>query len=362
MAFDPYTEWLGIRTERRPPTHYELLGLTQFEADPQRIRDEAQTRYALVHRYQAGRHSELAVRLLAKITEARETLCDPVRKAQYDASLGGGPTVHVSSPEQHTLLNAPSPKFSTSAPLAASSAAAPSMPLAPMRPPTAVTSAPLPAPVPSPAADNPQPPMPWIETGSATHSGLAGGLFTPDPSGSWTRRCHAERRSFAGVAARLVLDNRTQSRGWVWFAAGAASMYAVMLLMQVGQITQPGGASLALSGENKPASVTNDKNNKRHAAPPTPSSVARRSERADAKPAPSQPDGPSPAGSARDDQLSLAPASQTPSQAGGMPRHEPAPAATPQLPDSPPTNVPVVLETFTNSMGMKFLLIPPATL
>lgn len=41
MTFDPYQEWLGIPPHRRPPTHYDLLGLSEGETDTERIRDAA---------------------------------------------------------------------------------------------------------------------------------------------------------------------------------------------------------------------------------------------------------------------------------------------------------------------------------
>ena len=40
-GFDPYYKWLGIPPEEQPPTHYRLLGIVQFEADPDVIANAA---------------------------------------------------------------------------------------------------------------------------------------------------------------------------------------------------------------------------------------------------------------------------------------------------------------------------------
>lgn len=93
MDFDPYSEWLGIPPGTRPPTYYELLGLTPFESNPQRIQAAAHERYAIVHRYQSGQRQAVAVALLAEIAAAKACLCDPAAKAAYDASLQGRDTV-----------------------------------------------------------------------------------------------------------------------------------------------------------------------------------------------------------------------------------------------------------------------------
>ena len=33
--FDPYHKWLGIKPGRRPPSHYQLLGIDPDEKDPE---------------------------------------------------------------------------------------------------------------------------------------------------------------------------------------------------------------------------------------------------------------------------------------------------------------------------------------
>jgi hypothetical protein len=40
-AFDPYYRWLGIPPSAQPPNHYCLLGLVDFEPDPDVIASAA---------------------------------------------------------------------------------------------------------------------------------------------------------------------------------------------------------------------------------------------------------------------------------------------------------------------------------
>jgi hypothetical protein len=88
-GFDPYQQWLGIPPAEHPPDHYRLLGLPAFTGDRATISRAAQARIAQVRLADAGRQPELAERLVAELTLARQTLLDPPRKATYDAILRG---------------------------------------------------------------------------------------------------------------------------------------------------------------------------------------------------------------------------------------------------------------------------------
>jgi hypothetical protein len=88
-GFDPYQQWLGIPPAGHPPDHYRLLGLPAFTGDRAAISRAAQARIAQVRLADAGRQPELAERLVAELTLARQTLLDPPRKATYDAILRG---------------------------------------------------------------------------------------------------------------------------------------------------------------------------------------------------------------------------------------------------------------------------------
>jgi hypothetical protein len=85
--FDPYLEWLKIPAERRPPTHYELLGLPAFEQDAARIHQAAMDRMALVRRYQLGERAEVVIGLLGELSRAFDCLSDADRKRDYDEQL-----------------------------------------------------------------------------------------------------------------------------------------------------------------------------------------------------------------------------------------------------------------------------------
>jgi hypothetical protein len=107
--FDPYLEWLEIPLPRRPPTHYDLLGLAPFESDAERIQQAALKRIELVRRYKVGRREEAASRLERELTQAWNCLRDETRKKEYDAALRGARTHHVaqqtaseSGPESRT--------------------------------------------------------------------------------------------------------------------------------------------------------------------------------------------------------------------------------------------------------------------
>lgn len=87
MAFDPYESWLGIPADRRPPTHYDLLGLSLFESEAETIEQAALRRMSRVRQHQLGPHSDLSQEILAELARARLILMDPDRRADYDAKI-----------------------------------------------------------------------------------------------------------------------------------------------------------------------------------------------------------------------------------------------------------------------------------
>jgi hypothetical protein len=86
-AFDPYLHWLGIRDPRRPPDHYRLLGVEQFESDPEVLANAADRQMSHVRTFQAGRHSAESQQLLNELAAAKVCLLNPKLKAAYDAAL-----------------------------------------------------------------------------------------------------------------------------------------------------------------------------------------------------------------------------------------------------------------------------------
>ena len=107
--FDPYRDWLHIAASGRPPTHYELLGLAPFEADSRKFQAAASERIAHVRKYQAGKHSDAAIRLMNEISQALTCLTDPASKAAYDRELRGFATVEDAAAEalSKTLTEVP---------------------------------------------------------------------------------------------------------------------------------------------------------------------------------------------------------------------------------------------------------------
>lgn len=88
MAIDVYKEWLGIPEEFRPPTHYQLLRVPDFEDDLQKIENFYKKLNAHIRNYATGDYSVESQELLNELAKAMLCLTDPERKRDYDESLG----------------------------------------------------------------------------------------------------------------------------------------------------------------------------------------------------------------------------------------------------------------------------------
>ncbi len=97
MDFDPYETWLGIPAVRRPPTHYDLLGLAPYECDPAAIDRAALRRMSKVRQHQIGPHSDQSQEILSELARARLILMDPDRRTDYDARLRARGETHPGS-------------------------------------------------------------------------------------------------------------------------------------------------------------------------------------------------------------------------------------------------------------------------
>jgi hypothetical protein len=86
-AFDPYRKWLGIPPKDQPANHYRLLGIANFEDDPDVIENAASRQMAHVRTFQSGRHSAISQRILNELTTAKLCLLQTERKVAYDAHL-----------------------------------------------------------------------------------------------------------------------------------------------------------------------------------------------------------------------------------------------------------------------------------
>jgi hypothetical protein len=87
-TLDVYKSWLGIPDGPRPPGHYELLRLVEFEDDPEKIRANYKKLNAHVRKYASGQYSLRSQELLNELAKAMLCLTDPERKLEYDESRG----------------------------------------------------------------------------------------------------------------------------------------------------------------------------------------------------------------------------------------------------------------------------------
>lgn len=87
--FDPYHKWLGISPSDQPPNYYRLLGISEFESDPQVIDAAADRQLTFLRKQQLGQHQREANDLLNEVARARRVLLKPESKSEYDATLAG---------------------------------------------------------------------------------------------------------------------------------------------------------------------------------------------------------------------------------------------------------------------------------
>ena len=86
-AFDPYHRWLGISKAHRPPTHYQLLSLSQGESDVEVIEEAAIRQTTHLRAYQVGPHADDCTKLLNEVSAARQVLVNPQKRQEYDGNL-----------------------------------------------------------------------------------------------------------------------------------------------------------------------------------------------------------------------------------------------------------------------------------
>ena len=87
QQFDPYRKWLGIPREKQPPHHYQLLGIADFEDDPDVIENAANRQMAHVRSFQTGEHGQKSQELLNELAQAKICLLQMEAKSVYDADL-----------------------------------------------------------------------------------------------------------------------------------------------------------------------------------------------------------------------------------------------------------------------------------
>lgn len=88
MAIDVYKEWLGIPEGPRPPDHYQLLRLVQFEDDVEKVRKNYKKLNGHVRKYATGQYSVESQALLNELAKAMLCLTDEETKQEYDQGMG----------------------------------------------------------------------------------------------------------------------------------------------------------------------------------------------------------------------------------------------------------------------------------
>jgi hypothetical protein len=87
VAFDPYHQWLGIPKDKRPPTHYQILGIAPDERSHYVIRGAAERQRQYVLSFEHGIYRAKADEVLGAIADAEVVLLDEIRRREYDAKL-----------------------------------------------------------------------------------------------------------------------------------------------------------------------------------------------------------------------------------------------------------------------------------
>jgi hypothetical protein len=85
--FDPYHKWLAIPPGQRPPTHYQLLGISPTENDADVIEEAALQRIAHLRTYQIGPLAKECIQLLNEVAQAKIVLLNLEKRKAYDEEL-----------------------------------------------------------------------------------------------------------------------------------------------------------------------------------------------------------------------------------------------------------------------------------
>jgi hypothetical protein len=88
VEIDVYKQWLGIPEGNRPPDHYELLRLVQFEDDLDKIQAHYKKLNGHVRKYASGQYAGRSQELLNELAKAMLCLTDVERKRDFDESMG----------------------------------------------------------------------------------------------------------------------------------------------------------------------------------------------------------------------------------------------------------------------------------
>src|SRR5579863_4461374 len=85
--FDPYHKWLGIPLNKRPPTYYQILGISPSETDSETITAAADRHESFIKQFRGGPLASHVSTILFQVEQARMTLLDRAAREKYDHSL-----------------------------------------------------------------------------------------------------------------------------------------------------------------------------------------------------------------------------------------------------------------------------------
>lgn len=85
--FDPYYKWLAIPPDEQPPNYYRLLGIRDFEDDPDVVEAAADQRIEFVQRMAKDDQGAAARKILHELSTARVCLLSENKKSVYDETL-----------------------------------------------------------------------------------------------------------------------------------------------------------------------------------------------------------------------------------------------------------------------------------
>ena len=85
--FDGYRKWLNITSPRRPPSHYELLGIKLDEDDHEIIQAAMEQRHNYVESKRGQGKDDLVSEILMRIDEAGITLLNNEMRRDYDRQM-----------------------------------------------------------------------------------------------------------------------------------------------------------------------------------------------------------------------------------------------------------------------------------
>ena len=186
MEIDPYRDWLHLADAGRPPNHYRLLGLAEFESDAGRIESAYGERMAVVRRYQVGAHMDVAQRVIGELSAAFACLTNAQQRLAYDTALRGGAT--FSDQPLTTIADKPRTPQPAAPTVPEMAIGAP----APQTSPPATTQAPPPVRSPAPVL-HPAP----VAVQSATHGSQPQPVKTsekPAPAAHGSRRARSRQK------------------------------------------------------------------------------------------------------------------------------------------------------------------------